>query len=35
MKDNINDINVNFEQGVETARQDPFNFPVPCHSLTD
>ena len=35
MKDNINDINVNFEQGVETARQDPFNFPVPGHALTD
>ena len=35
MRDNINDINANFEQGVETAQQDPFNFPVPGHSLTD
>ena len=35
MRDNINDINANFEQGVETARQDPFNFPVPGHALTD
>ena len=35
MRDNINDINANFEQGVETAQQDPFNFPVPGHALTD
>jgi tRNA uridine 5-carbamoylmethylation protein Kti12 len=35
MRDDINDINANFEQGVETAQKDPFNFPVPGHALTD
>ena len=35
MKDNINDPNNNLKQGAATARDDPFNFPVPGHSLTD
>ena len=35
MENNINDPKSNFKQGVETASQDPFNFPVPGHSLTD
>ena len=35
MLDNINKIDNNVEQGLETAARDPFNFPVPGHSLTD
>ena len=35
MEDNINSPTGNFTQGVKTARKDPFNFPVPGHSLTD
>ena len=34
MENNINDPKSNFKQGVETASQDPFNLPVPGHSLT-
>ena len=35
MENNINDLKSNFKQGAETAQKDPFNFPVPGHSLTD
>lgn len=35
MENNINDPKSNFKQGAETASKDPFNFPIPGHSLTD
>ena len=35
MENNINSPTSNFIQGEKTARKDPFNFPVPGHSLTD
>ena len=35
MLNNINKIDNNAEQGAQTAARDPFNFPVPVHSLTD
>ena len=35
MENNINDSKSNFIQGEKTAQKDPFNFPVPGHSLTD
>ena len=35
MKNDINKIDNNVLRGAETAAQDPFNFPVPGHSLTD
>ena len=35
MENNINDPKSNFIQGEKTAQKDPFNFPVPGHSLTD
>ena len=35
MKENINSLNNNMVQGAETAQKDPFDFPVPGHSLTD
>jgi hypothetical protein len=35
MENNINNPEINLEQGEKTARKDKFNFPVPGHSMTD
>ena len=35
MENNINNPEINLEQGAKTARKDKFNFPVPGHSMTD
>lgn len=35
MENNINNSEINLEQGAKTAQKDKFNFPVPGHSLTD
>jgi len=35
MRNEINKLDNNVKQGAQQARVDPFNFPVPGHSLTD
>ena len=35
MRNNINKLDNTVKQGVQRATVDPFNFPVPGHSLTD